>query len=125
MIKVLSKSAVIVGIIVTAFFLLAVGPKLIGSVLENGMNGIKEIGGSIINWYDNPTGFFITYFVGYAVIWKSKLVGSLIILIACVVVTLVNLDNMGWIIFTLPAAVVSILHLLLWNKTKRLKNIKG
>ncbi|WNH14027.1 hypothetical protein [Thalassobellus suaedae] len=120
--KLLSKSALIVGIIVTAFFLLAVGPKLIGSILENGINGIKEIGGAIMNWYDNPTGFFITYFVGYAVIWKSKLIGALIIILACVLVTLVNIDNMGWIIFTLPAAAVSILYLLLWNKTKRIKN---
>lgn len=116
--KLLSKSAVIVGIVVTAFFLLAIGPKAIGLILENGMNGLKEIGGAIVNWYDNPTGFFLAYFVGYVVIWKSKLLGALIILLACIIVTLVNIENMGWIIFTLPAAAVSILYLFLWYKTK-------
>lgn len=120
--KLLSQSATIIGIIVTAFFLLAFGPKLIGLIIENGMDGAKQIGSELINWYDTPTGFFFTYFIGYIAIWRNKLYGALIILIACLLVTLINIDNPRWVIFTLPAAAVGILYLILWNRTRRLKN---
>jgi len=119
--KLISISATIIGIIVTAFFLLAFGPKIIGLIIENRLDAIKQIGEELVDWYDSPTGFFVTYFIGYIVIWRNKLFGALIILFACILVTLINIDNSGWFIFTLPAAVVGILYLIHWNSTKRLK----
>jgi hypothetical protein len=115
-------SAIIIGIIVSAFFLIAFGPKIIGLINENGLDAIKQLGGELIDWYDTPTGFFVTYFVGYIVIWRNKLFGALIILLACLLVTLINIDNFAWIIFTFPAAVVGILYLIYWNNIKGLKN---
>jgi len=119
--KLLSRSAILTGVIVTAFFLLAFGPKIIGLIIENGIDGAKIIGIEFFNWYDTPTGFFLTYFIGYITIWRNKLWGALIILFACLLVTLINIDNPGWVIFTLPAATVGIIYLVLWNRTRRLK----
>ena len=119
--KLISKSALIIGIIVSAFFLIAIGPKIIVLITENGKEAIKQLGGELIDWYDTPTGFFFTYFIGYIVIWRNKLIGAIIILLACLLVTLINIDNYGWVIFTFPAAVVGILHLIHWGNTKRLK----
>jgi len=120
--KLLSWSATIIGIIVTAFFLLAFGPKLIGLIIEKGMDGTRQIGSELINWYDTPTGFFFTYFIGYITIWRNKLFGAFIILLACLLVTVINIDNPGWIIFTLPAAFVGILYLIFGIHIRRLKN---
>ena len=105
------------------FFLLAFGPKLIGLVIENGLSGLGLIGKELINWYDNPTGFFFTYFAGYIVVWRSKIFGSLIILFACILVTLINLDNPGWFIFTLPAATVGLLYLVLWYTERQTSKV--
>ena len=116
--KLLFRTAQIIGLLVTAFFLIAIIPKLIGDLMENGFDALSKFGSSLINWYDNPTGFFFTYLVGFLIIWKNKLLGAIIILTACLLVTLINLDNMGWIIFTVPAATVAVLFLLYWYKTK-------
>jgi len=119
--KLLSWSATISGVIVTVFFLLAFGPKIIGLTIENGINGVKKIGSELFNWYDTPSGFFLTYFIGYITIWINNFWGALIILFACLLVTLINIDNPGWVIFTLPAATVGVIYLILWNRTRRLK----
>ena len=121
MIPNLKNLLIIIGIIVSAFFLIAFGPKIIGLITENGIDAIKQLGRELIDWYDTPTGFFVSYFIGYIVIWKNKLLGAIIILFACLFVTLINIDNFGWIIFTLPAAVVGILYLILWNNSIGLK----
>lgn len=120
--KIVYWLATIIGMIVAAFFLLAFGPKLIGLIVENGMDGLKLIANELTSWYDNPIGFFFTYFIGYIVVWRNKLFGSLVILFACILVTLINLDNPGWFIFTLPAAVVGLLYLMLWYNTERQTN---
>ena len=59
------------GIVVTLFMLIAFGPKFIGELKEEGLLYLLEVPRAFADWYDNPTAFFFTYFIGYATIWKS------------------------------------------------------
>ena len=101
---------VVLGAIVTAFMAFIFLPKLIGSVWNDGFG---PLGHQLINWYDSPTGFSLSYFVCYIVAWKNKLIGSLIMISASVLVLIVNSDNLGFLIFAGPTITVGILYYLL------------
>ena len=111
----LNIASKVVGIIVTLFMLLAFGPKFIESVNNEGVKYLLEIPRAFVNWYDNPIAFFITYFIGYAIIWWKPLWGSLLILIGCALFFAFNSQNMGTFIFTIPTGIVAILYILHWE----------
>jgi hypothetical protein len=104
--------SIIYGMIITVLMLLVFGTKLIGSVMEEGFTGIKEIVVALLNWYDDLTGFFLTYLAGYAIVWWKPFWGALIIIIASMLVSLINHDNLGFIIFAIPTFLVGLFFVL-------------
>ena len=78
--KALRLIAIAYGIIITALMLIVFGMMLIGELAEKGSQYFTEILRSSVRWYDDPTGFFLTYVIGYAIIWWKPWIGSMIIL---------------------------------------------
>ena len=91
--------------------LLIFGGKILGSVMEKGLDELIRFSQALLDWYDNPIGFFTFYIVGYILLWKNVKLGSIVILATSILSTLINFDNLGWLIFTLPTALVGISHL--------------
>jgi len=118
--KILFYVTIIYGIIVTLFMLMAFAPKFIGSLKEEGLIYLLEVPKAYINWYDNPTAFFFTYFIGYAIIWKKPLWGSAIIILGGILFFTFNSQNMGTFIFIIPTALVALLHIIYWNSVKKI-----
>jgi len=106
-----------VGIVVTLFFALSFIPKLVLEFVEKGLPYLGDIARSFVNWYDDPTAFILSYFVGYILLWWKALPGSVLIILACILSVVFNLDNMGFLIFALPALAVAVLYLTDLNKT--------
>ena len=105
--KILSLVSKIYGILITLLMLSLFGPKLIGSINELAIS-------SLFNWYDNPTGLFFTYILGYIIIWWKPLWGSIIIIAACLLFFIFNPHNvMFQLFFLLPITLVSVLYF--WN----------
>jgi hypothetical protein len=98
------------GIAIASLIILVFIPHLIGDINNKGLEGIKLAINALFNWYNNPTGLFTTFIVGYITVWKNQLIGALIIISASVLATLINLDNPGWPIFTAPTMVVGIMY---------------
>ncbi len=115
----LNIASKVFGIIVTLFMLVAFGPKFIESINNEGMSFLKEIPKAFINWYDNPTGFFLTYFIGYAIIWWRKLLGAIIIFLGCILFYVFNNENLGVFIFIIPTFLVALLYYLHWKALKK------
>jgi hypothetical protein len=115
----LSLASKIFGIIVTLFMLLAFGPKFIESINNEGITFLKEIPNAFVNWYDNPTAFFFTYFLGYIIIWWRKLLGVIIILLGDILFFVFNIENIGVFIFIIPTFLVALLYYLHWNTLKK------
>jgi hypothetical protein len=115
--------AMVVGIIVTALMIFVFGFMLIGSIIEKGMDEIKEIAKACINWYDDPTGFFLSYLIGYIIVWWRPLWGSIIIISVSLLSVLINIGNPGFLMFTVPTCLVGILYLFAWydNKKEKIK----
>jgi hypothetical protein len=116
--------AMIIGIIVTSLMLLIFGGTLIGDIIEKGSGEFKEIARALVHWYDDPTGFFFAYLIGYAIVWWKPLWGALIIMAGSLLWTIINIDNTGNLIFTLPTFAVGFFYLISWNdKRKRNKTL--
>ena len=60
--------AMIWGIIFTAFFSLALVPKLIMSIVDDFSKFTSDLGNSFTEWLD-PTAYFIFYIVGYILLF--------------------------------------------------------
>jgi len=112
-------SSIVVGVLVTLFMLTAFGPKLIGEFQQYGVTYCIDIARSFLNWYDNPTAFFFTYFIGYGLVWKKPLLGSVIIVLGDALFFVFNLENMGTFIFTGPTFVVALLYCIRWWLERR------
>jgi hypothetical protein len=106
------------GIIVTILMLSVFGLMLVGSVIDKGIGEIKEIAYACFHWYDDPTGFFFAYMIGYAIVWWRPLPGSLIIIAGSMLAIIINIDNSGFLIFTLPTILVGVLYLFYWYDMK-------
>jgi len=115
----LSKGAMIYGIVLTSLMFLAFGSKLIVSLVENGVEELKEMARALIHWHDDPTAFFIFYIIGYAVVWWKDLWGSIIIMVVSLLVILINIDNGGFILFGLPTFAVGLLYFLTWYERRK------
>jgi hypothetical protein len=110
-IRTLSFIPMIYGIIVTSLMLLIFGSALILSVIEKGIVELTEIIRALVHWYDDPTGFFFTYIIGYAIVWWKPLWGSVIIMLGSLLVTVININNLGFLIFAIPTFLVGFFYL--------------
>jgi hypothetical protein len=116
--------AKIYGIIVTSLMLLIFGIQLIGDLIEKGTGGMKEIATALVHWNDDPTGFFFIYIIGYAIIWWKPLLGAAIIMTGSIISSVININNLGFLIFTVPTFVVGFFYLISWyDKRKSKKNL--
>lgn len=113
----------IYGIIVTSLMLLIFGTTFISYILEKGNIGVYKTVIALINWYDDPTGFFFTYMTGYLLVWWKPLWGSVIIMLGSLLITIINYDNFGFLIFAIPTFLVGIFYLESWYRMKK-RNIK-
>jgi hypothetical protein len=119
-----SLFTMIYGIVVTLLMVLIFGGQLIGDITEKGTGELKEIVRALVHWYDNPTGFFFTYLLGYAIVWWKRLAGALIIMAGSLLWTIINIDNPGNLIFTLPTFAVGFFYLISWlYKRKEIKKV--
>lgn len=111
----------IYGIIITSLMLLIFGSKFIGLIIENGIVSLKEIPKTFVDWYDNPTAFFFTYIIGYTIIWWKPLLGSIIIIIGCIMFFIFNpLNYIFLIIFLIPTFLVAYFHIRYVVKYKKM-----
>ena len=113
------SAKVIVGIVVTLFFLLSFVSKLVIEFVEQGWPYLREVAGSFVNWHDNPSAFIIIYFLGYILLWWRPLPGSVLIILACILSIAFNLDNMGFLILVLPALAVALLYIADYKNQRR------
>ncbi len=125
--KILNYVSIALGIIVTLFMLIAFGPKFVGLIADHGISYLFEVPKAFANWYDDPTAFFITYFIGYALIWWKPIWGSVIILLGDILFFAFNSQNMGTFIFIIPTMLVAVFYILFWiekNKESKAMPIK-
>jgi len=111
--------ATIYGIIVTSLMLLIFGSKLAGSLIKDFTGELKEIAYALFDWYDDPTGFFVAYLIGYAVVVWKPIWGSIILIASSILVSVINRDNMGFLIFAIPVFLVGIFYILYWIESKK------
>jgi hypothetical protein len=109
----------ILGIIVTAIMLLSFGPYLVLDIIKNGDMAAKEIMNALLNWNDDPTGFFLCYLTGYALVWWKPLRGSLIIMLSSLLVIVFNINNQGFILFAFPTFLVGYFYIETWYKKRK------
>jgi len=119
--KILDYFKVGFGLIVTILMLLAFGPKFVGEIEVQGISFLSEIPKAFINWYDDPTAFFISYFIGYIIIWWNPLLGSIIIVIGDILFFAFNNQNMGTFIFIIPTFIVASLYFISWINQNNIK----
>lgn len=113
-------SAMIWGIAFTAFMLLAIGPKIIGDMSSGTL--MEELRTSFVEWY-SPYAFFLVYLLGYAIVWRKRLYGSLIIMgVSVFYVIMGGFD--GPPIFAVPAFLVGVLYFFSWIYEQRKKGRK-
>lgn len=105
------------GIIYTSFILLAVGPKFIGSIIEDGSEFLTELQNSFATWFD-PFAYFIVYVIGYAIIWWKPLWGSIIIILSSIFYVIMGGLN-GPPIFAVPGFLVGAFYLIDWLLVRR------
>jgi len=101
--------------------LLIFGSALILSLIENWPGEFKEILQALVKWYDDPTGFFFTFLIGYIVIWWKPLYGSLIIMLGSILIFVINIDNPGFLIFAVPTFLVGFFYLEPWYNLRKNK----
>lgn len=94
------------------FFSFALVPKIIDAVAEDGFSIFYSGGweGLIMIWT------YIVFLIGFAIVWKNKLIGGIIILLASILQMgpfLIMDLNFGSLIFGLPMLVSSVLFLIL------------
>jgi hypothetical protein len=120
--KILDYFKVGFGLIVTILMLLAIGPKFVGEIEVQGIAFLSEIPKAFINWNDDPTAFFISYFIGYVVIWRKPLFGLIIIIvIGDILFFAFNNQNMGTFIFIILTFIVASLYFISWRKKNNIK----
>jgi hypothetical protein len=123
--KILNYVSIALGIIVTLLMLIVFVPKFGGLIADEGISYLFEVPKAFANWYDDPTAFFITYFIGYAIIWWKPIWGSVIILLGDILLFAFNSQNMGIFIFIIPTMLVAVFYILYWiekNKESKTKH---
>ena len=114
----------IYGIIITSLMLLIFGSTIILALLENWPGEFKEILKALVKWYDDPTGFFVSYITGYVIVWWKPMPGSVIIMLASLLVTVININNPGFLMFAVPTFLVGFFYIESWYVIrKKNKNV--
>lgn len=109
--------SIVWGIIFSVFMFLTIGAKIIIGIIEDGPGSLKVLPESFSTW-DDPTAYFITYIIGYAVIWWKPLWGSIIIILGSIFfVMIAGID--GPPIFAAPGFLVGALYLINWFVVRR------
>lgn len=111
----------IYGIIITTLMILIFGGSIVNDLIDKGAGEFGTLLKGSLHWYDDPTGFFFTYLVGYALVWWKPLWGGLIIIAGSLAVSIVNIDSTAFIIFSLPAMLVGVLYIILFFISLRKK----
>lgn len=105
--------SLIYGIVITVLLMFISLPKMIERTIEDSSAYISDISTSFFNWNEDPTIFFLTYFIGYALIWWKPLWGSVIVIL-CSTYYIIISDNFGPLIFSIPTLVVGLSYLWYW-----------
>jgi hypothetical protein len=111
----------IYGLVVTALMLLIFGGSIILQLIEKGVGEIGKYSRACLHWYDDPSGFFFTYLIGYALVWWKPLLGGIIIVAGGILVIIVNIDNMGFLIFAAPTLLVGVFYIIKFFSEERKK----
>ena len=98
------------------FFSVAIVPKIVGDIIENGYTVLYTGGweGLVMQWT------YIVFIIGFAFSWKNKFIGGLIIILASAIQMspfLIIDGNLGSLIFGLPMLIVGILLTIVHKKT--------
>ena len=114
----LSAAIMIFGIVVTLFLLMVTGLHVLGKMPDRGfITVLKDIGMQCITW-KYPSTFFVIYFIGYVLVWWKHLWGAVIIIAASLLFFLTN-TTLWNLALTLPALLVGVFYILLWNMNRR------
>jgi hypothetical protein len=100
------------GIVVSGLMLLIFGGAVVKYLVEKGIGELGNLLKGCLHWYDDPTGFFLTYLVGYALVWWKPLWGGIIIVAGSITVSIINIDNAGFLIFALPTVLVGVFYII-------------
>ncbi len=105
--------------LVTLLFLFisfALVPKIIIDITENGFSTFYNETWQVLVMYWT----YIVFAIGFSIVWKNKLIGGLIIILASLIQMgpfLIIDGNLGSLIFGLPMLIAGILFLLIVRKT--------
>jgi len=105
--------SIVWGIIVTSLLSLIIGFLIIEKLIEEGSKYLIEIPKALVDWYDDPTGFFFAYLIGYTVVWWKPLWGSIIIMLGSICYVIISGID-GPPIFAIPTFLVGLFYLLQW-----------
>ena len=112
--------AKIYGIVVTVLMILIFGGTIVSNLSDKGAGELKNILNGCLHWYDDPTGFFFTYLIGYVLLWWKPLWGGIIIISGSIAVSIINIGNTGFLIFALPTMLVGVFYILsFFSKVRR------
>ncbi len=115
--KRLKITANVLVILLFIFMSLALVPKIIGDISENGISTFYDETWQVMVMYWT----YIVFVIGVAIVWKHKLVGSIIILLASLlqVLPFLIIDlNFGSLIFGLPMFVSGLLFYIISRRLK-------
>lgn len=115
--KRLKITANVLVILLFIFMSLALVPKIIGDISKNGISTFYDETWQVMVMYWT----YIVFVIGVAIVWKHKLVGSIIILLASLlqVLPFLIIDlNFGSLIFGLPMFVSGLLFYIISRRLK-------
>lgn len=103
---------IILASLLVLFFSIALLPKLIESVIDDGYKSFHtgSWGGLIMTWT------YIVFIIGFILVWRHKLIGGIFIVLASIIQMGPFLrieSNLGSLIFGIPLLVVGILFLII------------
>ena len=101
----------IYGIVLTALLVLVFGSTIVQNLIEKEAGEPGTLLKGCLHWYDDPTGFFFTYLIGYALVWWKPLWGGIIIVAGSIAVSIINIDNSGFLIFAVLAMLVGVFYI--------------
>ncbi|MEN8225056.1 MAG: hypothetical protein ABFS05_06805 [Bacteroidota bacterium] len=109
--------AIVLGILFSAFIFFTIGIKVISGFFDDGPGTIKLSLESFLSW-DNPGPYFITYTIGYVLVFLKPLWGSIIIMAANIYLLLFAAFHVPPI-FAIIGFVVGALYFAYWFFEKR------
>ncbi len=115
--KRLKITANVLVILLFIFMSLALVPKIIGDISKNGISTFYDETWQVMVMYWT----YIVFAIGVAIVWKHKLIGSIIILLASLLQMLPFLIidlNFGSLIFGLPMFVSGLLFYIISRRLK-------